>query len=515
MQVFVDGLAHSTWQHRDTLELTTQTNKYINDLWNEGHLFAGVDSIKQRSIFLHKGKKFEFHNQTSKGLSLAELLAKANDEISAKINNGFPFARLSWDSIRLNDDRLSFRRMIELGPFVENDSIVLLSPIRTKRDFIAKVLDIEEGVPFNERTFSSIPNRMRRIPFMELRKQPDISFQDGKAWMYLDLEERKTGSFEGVLGVLPNQSSQQKALITGSLDLSLLNLFQRGRELDFFWQRFGEESQKLNLRYKHPFIAGSSLHFEGNFGLLKQDTSFINQELGLTASRFLKDHLEMGLSFEQENGDVLTTNQSNIIARNYLDFQQNLYSASLTSSIGNITLAKNGFNYKLKVGIGERIVSINPNLPMERYDTIDLEVTNLQLETNTEFQLMLNERVAFHSNLSLAHRTNSQSIGNQLYRLGGLKTLRGFNEQFFFASSYLVSQFEGRFYFEEESFLFAFYDQGILRARDWQTPIGLGGGFSLRTNSGLFSFAMAVGKTKSIPFEFANAKVHFGYLSRF
>lgn len=128
---------------------------------------------------------------------------------------------------------------------------------------------------------------------------------------------------------------------------------------------------------------------------------------------------------------------------------------------------------------------------------------------------MINHQAAFYINFSVAHQSNTQTIENQLLRLGGLKTLRGFNEEFFFASSYVVNQAECRVYFEQESFLFVFYDQGILKNQSWQAPLGLGGGFSLRTNAGLLSFAIAVGKTKDAPLDFTNMKVHFGYLSRF
>jgi hypothetical protein len=79
----------------------------------------------------------------------------------------------------------------------------------------------------------------------------------------------------------------------------------------------------------------------------------------------------------------------------------------------------------------------------------------------------------------------------------------------------LVSQLEWRIFFEEESFLFVFYDQGFLKNNDWKLPIGLGGGFSISTSSGLFSFALAVGKVEKVPFQFTNMKVHFGYLSLF
>ena len=501
------------WQYQDTLALAERAARLVENFWSSGYLFAGVDSVTSTSIYIHKGDRIDLQSYNS-SISLPRLLKIANDEIKTKHNAGYPFATLKWDSIRLTDNRLSLKKVAQPGPFIEYDSIVLLSPIKTKREFIARILGIVEGKPFSESTFSAIANRLKRISFFETKRDPDVSFQSGKAWTYLDLKENRTGSFEGILGVLPNQSANQKALITGNLNLALLNLFGSGKEVDFSWQRFGEESQLLDLGYKHPFLLGSNLHVKGRFGLVKQDTSFVTQNVGLITSFFLCDQLELGLILDQSNGSVLTTDSSKIIADNFLDFRQNVYSISL-SRIEEIVQAKRGLSFAAKIGVGERNISINSSLPIERYDTVDLKVTNLLAEVGLKFQTMLSQHSGIHGDLSLAHQSTAQIISNQLFRLGGLKTLRGFNEQFFFASSYFVSQLEWRFYFEERSFFFGFYDQGFLKNEKWTLPVGFGGGGTLNTKAGLLSFALAVGKMKDVPFEFTNMKVHFGYLSRF
>jgi len=514
-QVFVDGEEFLEWTISDTLNLKHKTDQQIREFWEKGYLFAGVDSVNQAGIFLHKGAKITLDDVRGNSVSFSQLIQNANDRLNAKINSGYPFARLTWDSLRFKNGQLKYYINFEDGPLITNDSIVLLSPIETKRQFIAQTLGIEKGVLFKEKDFSALSDRLTRVSFLTPKRAADISFQNGKAWTYLDLEETSTGSFEGVMGVLPNQSAGGKPLITGNLNLSLLNLFRSGKELDFNWERFGEQSQKLNLRYKHPFIAGSKLHFEGLFGILKQDTSFIGRNVGLKMSFFIADQMDLGFAFEQSNGDVIATNTARIISNNLLDFQQTSYFVSLSSTRVKVSTPVNFLNYELKFGVGERVIALNPNLPADRYDTINLQTTNVELMTRLEFQRMMNKQMGIYLNASIAHQSNAQLINNQLYRLGGLKTLRGFNEEFFFTSSYVVSQAEWRLYFEQESYLFAFYDQGFLKTNDWRSPLGFGGGFSLRTNSGLFSFAMAVGKQQNMPLELANMKVHFGYLSRF
>ena len=509
----LDGVQVETWQHKDTLALVKKATHMVSEFWSSGYLFAGVDSVNYTSIYIHKGDRLDLQVYNS-SVYLPELLKIANKEIQAKHNDGYPFATLKWDSIRLTNNFLTLKKVIDLGPYIEYDSIILLSPIKTKRDFIAKTLGMIDGKPFNESTFLSITDRLKQVSFFENKQEPDVSFQGGKAWTYLNLKENKTGSFEGILGVLPNQSTDRSALITGNLNLGLLNLFGSGKEFDFSWQRFGEESQLLDLSYKHPFFLSSNIHVQGAFGLVKQDTSFVTQNFQFITSFFLQDQLEIGLILDQSTGTVLSTDSRRISNRNLQDFRQNVYSISL-SRIEKITQAKKGLSFISKIGVGERNISINPNLPIESYDTIDLKVTNLITEVGVEFQTMVSRRSGIHGDLSLAYQSTAQPISNQFFRLGGLETLRGFNEQFFFASSYIVSQLEWRLYFEERSFFFGFYDQGFLKNEKWVLPAGLGGGFSLNTKAGLLSFALAVGKTKDVPFEFTNMKVHFGYLSRF
>jgi len=514
-QVFVDGERFSEWTTSDTLELKNKTEDQIRKFWEKGYLFAGLDSIRQTSIFLHRGARIKLAEVDGGTISFSEVVNHANEQLNTKINSGYPFARLWWDSLRLENGRMKYSMNFDNGPLVTNDSIILLSAIDTKRQFIAQMLGMQKGTLFREKDFGAISDRLTRVSFLTAKRPADISFQNGKSWTYLDLEETSTGSFEGVMGVLPNQSTGGKPLITGNLNLSLLNLFRSGKELDFDWERFGQQSQKLDLRYKHPFIAGSKLHFEGQFGLLRQDTSFIGRMVGLRTSFFIADRVGLGFAFEQSTGDVIATNSARIISNNWLDFQQSSYSISVSSTQGKNSTPVNFTNYDLKFGVGERVISMNPNLPVEQYDTVNLRTTNSELTARFEFQRMMNKRTGIYWNATSAHQSNPQLISNQLYRLGGLKTLRGFNEEFFFAASYVTSQVEVRVFFEQESYLFAFYDQGFLKNQAWESPLGLGGGFSLRTNSGLFSFAMAVGKTQNIPFEFANMKVHFGYLSRF
>jgi hypothetical protein len=486
----------------------------LKSYWNEGFLFAGIDSLVGDVFYLHRGKQIPVSAESKGSESWKKVNAEARETVKDMTNNGYPFAKYSWDSLSLEKERLRFKIKLDSGPYVLFDSVVLLNEIKTSREFLAKTLGIGKGSPYNESSYQTIPQKINRISFLTLRQPQDISFQDGKAWTYLDLSEGSTGSFQGILGVLPNQSAGQGVLVTGNLDLQLLNLFRSGKELNFGWAQFAEQSQRLEAAYRHPFIAGTALHLNTSFKLFKQDTSFLNRESSISGSFYVAPQVEMGFGYQRQNATVLTTQLSVISDRNWLDFDQDWYLWSIRKGLDRIVKAKNQTVFSTDFAIGRRQVKRNFRLPIAFYDTIELQKTNFKWEGQAQIQRQLSKQSFLYGSFSFAHLNNSPSV-NQFYRIGGLQTFRGFNEQFFYTPTYVVTQLEGRLFFEEQSYVFVFYDQGFLKIKEWSTPLGLGAGFSLLTNSGLFSFAMALGRSSDIPMELANMKIHFGYLSKF
>ena len=111
---------------------------------------------------------------------------------------------------------------------------------------------------------------------------------------------------------------------------------------------------------------------------------------------------------------------------------------------------------------------------------------------------------------------------NELYRLGGNKTLKGFNEQSLFASSVSIITMEVRYLLSENSFLKVFGNAAYyMDASERQgkinsdIPYGFGGGLNLDTGNGIFNISVALGKSKYNPIDFKNAKVHFGLINYF
>ena len=114
---------------------------------------------------------------------------------------------------------------------------------------------------------------------------------------------------------------------------------------------------------------------------------------------------------------------------------------------------------------------------------------------------------------------NENLFLNELFRLGGLKSIRGFNEKYFYAKRFGYINFEQRLFFDQNSFLTVFADMGILdnpyEAQKIDHPFSFGTGINLDTDGGLFSFVFALGNSNTQPLSFSYSRIHFGYLARF
>jgi len=506
--IWVDG----QFQHalRDSLEWQKKSSAIIRDWQNQGYLFAGRDSVSGRNVYLHRGEKVALAGNAE----FYEIRKMADHGLREKWNNGFPFAWLQWDSVHWSGEQLDLRYQIKKGPYIVYDSVILLNNVRLKQTYLERVFDIRKGDPYSERNFKKLTKKARRLKHFNLNTPPDVAFQSGKAWTYFDFEPQTTNSFQGILGVLPNQTGDGKTLLTGDLQLRLGNMFRSGKELEIDWQRFGEASQKTRISYFHPFLLGTRVNAGFELSLTRQDYSFVNRELGIRANTFVADDLLVGFEYENTNSNVLSDDSVLVLNNEWLNFDQQWY----TATAGLNRAIRQDFNnfiaFSTQLSLGSRQIQPGPGLTTADPDTLQTRSNNFRLTATGQWQQTLGKQQAVYTRIMAAHLSGDTSP-NQRFRLGGFRTLRGFNEQFFFTQSHIVTQWEWRLFIEKSSYLFAFTDQAAIWSPSRQWAMGFGVGLTLETQAGLFNFALAAGKSKQIPIDLSNMKVHFGYLSRF
>ncbi len=437
-------------------------------------------------------------------------------------NIGYPFAQVKLDSILRKGDSLTATVNFKYGPLILWDSISVLGDTRTKAQYLQNITGIEPGTPFSQVQFEEASRLLVRSPYFALEGQPRVAFQIQKARPVFILKDRRSNVLDGIIGILPNENEPGKTLITGQLDLELYHLGGKGRDVAVHWQRLNLLSQSLDLSLKESYLFNSPLDIRVGFSLLKQDTTFLNRYLSLDFGYHLRKAGYVRFFTKRQSGDLLSTEAYKEITElpDVADFRWNQYGVGWEwNNLDSRFVPRRGFAVKGEFAAGNKRILQNTGIAEEIYLGMDLNSPQYEGRLEVERHFFFRPIWGMWLRGSGGTIQNRNLFLNDLSRLGGLKTIRGFNESFFFASSYAYINMEQRLFFGQNSFLMVFADAGILEnpyfATQMDNPISFGAGLNLETGNGLFRFIYGVGKSNVQPLSFSYSRIHFGYLARF
>lgn len=527
----------------DTLELNTQLSRSLNQLYSQGYLLASysirpssdtipvfigpkykwtyLSSGNVREIILSKiGFREKFYaNKPFKINELDNLLKKIIDYGERE---GYPFISVKLDSISIKDNEISATLNMDQGVQITYDSIEIDSDFKIKKSWLSAYLNLQPGDLYDQRSVDNIISKLSRLKFLEVAEPPEVTFQNKQATIKLTLKRNDNNRVDGIIGFLPNEEREGSLLVTGQFDLALSNLFNSGKELNIQWQSLKARSQFLDFSYYHRNLFHSALHLSSSFQILKEDTLFINRE-GEIAFNFNPSQHGFEIFTKFRSSRLLSTAQFGEITAlpDIIDFNLDYYGLAYSYNMNQpLDFQKKYFSAQIETSVGSKRIRRNNGIPAELYNNIDLRSVQYNLTSSFEFNLPLGRNFTIYQRIGAGKIFNENLFLNDLFRIGGLKTLRGYNENFFFASDYLLSNLELRLYFQNNSYLLAFYDQSYLyydiEAASFEDyPLGIGVGLNIATKSGIVSIAYGVGKSEEQPLSLSLSKFHFGYVTKF
>lgn len=541
----LNALFSSEFIKVDSLQLEKVINQRINNLYELGYLAS------TSTLSFHPESKAEVHFFTNQVFKMATISqGNISDEIVNKVgivlesyqnrpfshlrlvkmlnsildyaeNHGYPFASIKLDSISLINRELNARLNYRSGPMIVFDSLMITGYDKVKAKYLMTHLGIYKGKPYEEKLISEISNKLKLLSFIRLTKTPEITISNGKCNIILNLAQQKVSLLDGILGVLPGQNEDENLLITGQLNLDLRNLFASGKRLALEWQSFDVNSQLLDVLYYHPNIFRTPINAQADFYLLKQDTTFISREAALELSILSKNSSQIGFRTELISSRLISTSYLEDVTElpkntdynlNYYGFNYNL------NRFNDINYPTNGWGIRLNGSVGQKKIIENPLLNEDVYK--DLELSTLQFKVSGEFEKFwsIYRNILMKTRINGGYLNGDNLFESDLFRVGGLGSLRGFSENEFYTSGYGIANFEIRATFAQETYFMVFFDQAIIQedfGNEFQYPFGTGAGFSFHTNAGIFNFVFALGKSNDQPFGINYSKIHFGYISRF
>lgn len=514
--LYEQGYLAATYNISDQPDQSVQIDFFAGDVYHMLQLDQGnvsdeiVNKIGYRPIH-YQGKPFS-HN------SIVKLFKSI---INYAENHGYPFASVKLDSIRFVEGGISAGLNYRSGPLIVFDSIFLIGYNNVKPQYLMTHLGMYKGRDYEQKIISEITNKMKLLPFVSLVDEPEIIIKDGKCTVGLHLQQVKVSEVDGVLGFLPNQKEGDKLLVTGQVLLDLKNLFLSGKRIAFEWQSFDVNSQLLDMLYYHPNLLKTPIGIQGEFHLLKQDTTFLNRDFKLELSFITKGSSRVGFITDWLSSRLISTQGLEAATKlpDNNDFNLSYYGINFQhKKFNDINMPTKGWGIVVDGVVGQKKIIKNPSLNDDLYNDVPLNSFQSRVSGSIEKYWTLYRNIILRTNLTGGYLDGKNLFAGDLFRLGGLSTIRGFAEKSFYASGYAIGNMEVRAHISRETYFLVFYDQAVVSnelSQHTEYPFGTGAGFSFNTTAGIFNFVFAMGKSSNQPFDFNYSKIHFGYISRF
>jgi translocation and assembly module TamA len=449
------------------------------------------------------------------------------DVLTLAETSGYPFARIYLDSLQIRDNQIEAVVVLDKGQLMVFDTLQLEGNTRTTKRFLSKYLQLYPGQVYNQQKVVRVQQLLRQLPYVEMTRPPQVRFYENKASLILFLNDKKANQLDGIVGFLPDPNRpDRKFLINGEVNLNIRNMRGSGKQLGLQWRKVEQASQLLDANYVHPNILGSPFELSTRFNLHKQDSTFITLRPRLELSYYTLQGSRVSFFTQMRSSRLLLSPAGVRNLRDTLqlaDVKYNAYGISyLRNTLDDIYFPRQGYLADVQLAVGNKNILRNNAFERSYYDTISLRTTQLTGAWRGEYYHKLTKSSVLLTRLQGETLFNKRLYLNDLFRLGGLTSIRGFTDFSFYASTYAISTLEYRFYTAADSYLLLFYDQGYYRRditgnKTQQYPFGLGGGISFSTGAGIFQFIYSVGRSKELkqPISLNYSKIHFGIVSRF
>jgi len=438
-------------------------------------------------------------------------------------NHGYPFASIIADSLQQEGHTLKAVLAIDPSFFIVFDTLELSGNLSLSPGFIAGHTGIRAGLAYSEEKARGAAGRLSDLPFLRLAGEPTLQFTPGTATLTIPVRRQPANRFDGIAGVSSNPLDNNRLQLTGQLNLLLVNIFERGERLSMNWQGMGQGTQRLVLEGAYPYLLSTPLTTSMLFSLHKQDTSYLSLRQRPAFTWQSPRRWQVSVFADLQSTQLLSTSRyANIVAPPaQIDSRTALYGIEAAIySPGFLANLREGRGARISLAAGNKIIKKNSSLPAFIYEDIALKQTQYALELEAENRFVLTPRSSLVVQVRSQGLSGKQLFENELFRIGGFRSLKGFDEESLLASFYGIMSGELRYFTGENSFFSLLLNAAWFERQlndNWLSgwPWGAALGITLETAPGILSVYYAMGKGPETPLAFRNAKVHIGFVSLF
>lgn len=416
---------------------------------------------------------------------------------SAAANNGNPFAIFQISDIEKKDSKtLTGKLTLKSDNPRTIDKITVVGYETISQSYLKYYAGFKKGIPFNKEKLTDQSESLTTLPFIEQTKTPDVLFTKDSTTIYLYLKRNNINTFDGFLGFATDESNNLR--LDGYLDLLLINNFNYGERFALNYKADGNDQSQLAISASLPYLFKSPVGLKTELKLFRKDSTFSTTEQNIDLFYQLNRRSALAIGYDALQSEDLAETQSTATV-NFEDYT----ASQFTSTFSYLERSTNFFfpikrSLIVKAGFGER------SSGTESQDQFSVKAI---LENN----FILNPTNSIYLRTTTNYLISEDYLTNELYRFGGILSIRGFEENSIFANLYSTLNTEYRYQLSTSIYVNSVLDLGYFEndlEGSKQTLYSLGLGTGIRTKAGVLKINLANGVFEEQPFRFSNTKLH-------
>ncbi|MEX1384179.1 MAG: hypothetical protein AB1Z17_12340, partial [Lutibacter sp.] len=353
---------------------------------------------------------------------------------------GFTFVKASLKDLNLKNSVIEATLNLDATAKRTIDTIIIRDYDKFPEKYLKHYLEIKKNTVFNNNFLTRIQAQINTIPFVSQIKNPEVLFTKDSTALYLYLSKQNINQFEGVIGF--SNSKNNSLTINGFLNLNLNNIFDIGEQIDINWKNNGDKNTSLKINLNTPYILKSKFSLNGSFNIYRKDTIYnsLNTQIALIYS-LDRNHSIKSIA-NHENSTILGSANINGIE----SYTKKLYGISYLYQ-PQAFLLKNKLLIELNYLIGTRNTSVT-----KRNQSKGLAIVNYLWNLNSKNQIFIKNTTEILN--------TSKIFENELFLIGGINSIRGFDDQSILTSNYNLTNLEYIFYTTKTNYLYTISDFG-------------------------------------------------------
>lgn len=457
------------------------------------HIYIGAKSSEEKQLLA-------IENDTLK-LAIDEVESFMQTKIALLEKKGFSLAQLKLADYTQKKDYFQAKLILNLNKKRELTDIVIEGYDKFPSGIKKAIFKKAKRLDFNQDNVSKIYKDFSELRFVTQTKYPEILFTKDSTKVYVYFEKAKPNKFDGFIGFANDENSNLR--FNGYLDLQLQNILNSGEKLSLFWKNDGQQQSSFNLGTEIPYMFKSPFGIKADLRIFKQDSTFQNTKTDLNLGYYFKYNSKVFLGYQKTTSvDIQNVNSFSIN-----DFTNTF----ITSTFDFVTFNNDDFifpektRFNAKIGTGNRTISSS-------------KTSQFFGQINFSHNLYLNAKNSINIKNETFYLQSDDYVVNELYRFGGINSIRGFSENSLQANAYSGILTEYRYMMAPSIYIHSIIDYGYFQDKTSNLNnrlLGLGFGFGLFTKNGLFNFIYANGSTNEQTIKLSNSIVHVSFKTYF